>query len=161
MKAIYPGTFDPITFGHLDIILRAARIYSHVVIAAAVNESKKPLFQIEERVAIIQEVLEGQGISSNIEIVSFEGLLIDFVRKQESKLILRGLRAVSDFEFEFQMALMNKKVAPDIETFFMMPDESYTYLSSFNIKEMARLGGDVSKFVPAIVQARLKEKFKN
>ena len=153
MKAIYPGTFDPITYGHLDILVRASKIFPKVTLAVAENKNKKPLFPLEKRVELIRKSLPS-GLSK-IEILPFNNLLIHFAQEHESPVIIRGLRAVSDFEFEFQMALMNKKMAPQIETFFMMPHESFTYLSSRSIKEIAQMGGDISKFVPPVVKEAL------
>jgi pantetheine-phosphate adenylyltransferase len=157
MKAIYPGTFDPVTNGHLDIIHRAANIFSKLVIAVAENESKKPLLTLEQRVSLLEESLRG---TEGVEVRTFGTLLVHFARENGARIIIRGLRAVSDFEFEFQMALMNKKMASSIETFFMMPDERYTYLSSREIKEIAFLGGDVSPFVPPAVKTVLSNAFR-
>jgi pantetheine-phosphate adenylyltransferase len=156
MIAIYPGTFDPITFGHMDIIERASRIFKKVILAIAENDPKKPLFSLEERKELVRASIPKV---TNVEIQSFRNLLVHFAREQKASAIIRGLRAVSDFEYEFQMALMNKKLAPDVETFFMMPDEAFTYLSSKNIKEIAQLGGDVSPFVPKIVKEALSKRF--
>ena len=155
-RAIYPGSFDPVTNGHLDVIQRAATLFDEVVVAVASNEQKRGLFSAEERVALIHGAA---GTWPNIRIVSFDGLLVDFARTEGACAVVRGLRAVSDFEFEFQMALMNRKLEPKIETIFLMPAEKYTYLSSRIIKEIARLGGDVSAFVPASVLTALREKF--
>ncbi len=158
MKAIYPGTFDPITYGHLDILIRASKIFPQLTLAVAENKNKKPLFSLEERVELIRKSLPS-GLSK-IEILPFSNLLIHFAQQNESPVIIRGLRAVSDFEFEFQMALMNKKMAPQIETFFMMPHEAFTYLSSRSIKEIAQMGGDISKFVPPVVKEALIQIYK-
>ncbi len=155
-RVIYPGSFDPITNGHLDVINRAATLFAEVVVAVAFNEQKQGLFTSEERVTLIREVAPALP---NIRIAQFEGLLMNFARQQEATAVVRGLRAVSDFEFEFQMALMNRKLEPQIETIFLMPAEKYTYLSSRIVKEIARLGGDVSAFVPVSVAAALREKF--
>jgi len=155
MIAIYPGTFDPITFGHIDIIQRASRLFEKVILAIAENDPKKPLFSLEERRELVRTSLSKV---KNVEIHSFHNLLVHFAREQKASVIIRGLRAVSDFEYEFQMALMNKKLSSDVETFFMMPDEAYTYLSSKNIKEIAQLGGDVSPFVPKIVKEALSKR---
>ncbi len=153
--AIYPGTFDPITNGHLDIIDRAAKIFDRVTVAVTTNPGKKPLFDVQERVQMIREVTAN---FSTIEIESFSGLLVDYVSRQGATAIVRGLRAVSDFEFEFQMALVNRKIAEHIETVFLMPNEKYTYLNSTIVKEVAAFGGDISMFVPPEVVARLKRK---
>ncbi|MBN2145645.1 MAG: pantetheine-phosphate adenylyltransferase [Candidatus Aureabacteria bacterium] len=157
MRAIYPGTFDPVTYGHLDIIKRSSAIFDELIVAVAANEMKRPFFSLEERVELLRKsfLLPMSGV----EICSFHELLIDFARKKKAKVVLRGLRAVSDFEFEFQMALMNKKMNPDIETFFMMPDETFSYLSSKGIKEIISLGGNISAFVPAVVEEAFKKKY--
>jgi pantetheine-phosphate adenylyltransferase len=152
---IYPGSFDPLTNGHLDIIHRAAKLFDRVIVAVAINEEKKPLFTIKERLALVTEALNG---TPNVSVDSFEGLLVDYVEKQGGQAIIRGLRAVSDFEFEFQLALMNRKLNERVETIFMMPKETYTFLSSRITKEIARLGGDVRAFVPVHVEAALKKK---
>ncbi|EKD26036.1 MAG: phosphopantetheine adenylyltransferase [uncultured bacterium] len=156
MKAIYPGTFDPVTYGHLDVITRGVKIFSTLIIAVAENAGKEPLFSLEERVQLLKDATSK---ISGIEITTFDSLLVNYALQCECNVIIRGLRAVSDFEFEFQMALMNKKMSPDIETFFMMPDEKYTYLSSRAIKEISKLGGDISKFVPGAVKEKLLTKF--
>jgi pantetheine-phosphate adenylyltransferase len=155
-RVIYPGSFDPITNGHLDVINRAATLFDEVVVAIAFNEQKQSLFTAEERLALIREV---SGAMPNVRIAQFEGLLMDFARKEGATAVVRGLRAVSDFEFEFQMALMNRKLEPQIETIFLMPAEKYTYLSSRIVKEIARLGGDVGAFVPVSVAKALRERF--
>jgi len=149
-RAIYPGSFDPITNGHLDVIQRASHLFDELIVAVALNDQKhkSSLFSLEERFTILEEVCRE---ISNVRIARLEGLLVDFARKHGASAIVRGLRAVSDFEFEFQMALMNRKMEPTIETIFLMPKEDYTYLSSRIVKEIARLGGDVSAFVPACV----------
>ncbi len=154
--AVYPGSFDPITNGHVDIILRGARLFDRIIVAVLVNSEKRPLFSIEERVATAREVFRDEP---KVEVDAFQGLLIDFARQKQASVIVRGLRAVSDFEFEFQMALMNRRLAPDIETVFMMPAEAYTYLSSRVIREVFSLGGTISGMVPEIVEARMREKF--
>ena len=155
-RAIYPGSFDPITNGHLDVIQRAARLFDEVVVAVAYNEQKRSLFAVDERVALIRETTAD---IANIHVSRFDGLLVDFAREQGASAVVRGLRAVSDFEFEFQMALMNRKLEPEIETIFMMPAEKYTYLSSRIVKEIGRLGGNVDVFVPVSVAAALRQKF--
>ena len=154
-RAIYPGSFDPVTHGHLDVLHRASKLFDEVIIAVAINDKKVGLFTTEERVDLLHQVAE----NGNIRVASFSGLLVDFARKMEACAVIRGLRAVSDFEFEFQLALMNRHLAPKIETIFLMPRDTYTYLSSTIIKEIARLGGDTSAFVPPTVQAALREKF--
>ncbi len=154
--AVYPGSFDPITNGHVDIILRGARMFDRIIVAVLVNSEKRPLFSSEERVATARDVFKDEP---KVEVDAFQGLLIDFARQKQASVIVRGLRAVSDFEFEFQMALMNRRLAPDIETVFMMPAEAYTYLSSRVIREVFSLGGTISGMVPEIVEARMREKF--
>ena len=156
-RIIYPGTFDPITFGHVDLVGRALQLFDEVVLAIAADSTKKPLFSIEERKAMAEQALASFG--TKVRIATFNGLLIDFVRKENSRAILRGLRAISDFEFEFQMALMNRKLNDSIETLFLMPRGAYTYLSSTIIKEIGRLGGDLSAFVPKGVAEALREKY--
>ena len=156
-RIIYPGTFDPITFGHVDLVGRALQLFDEVVLAIAADSTKKPLFSIEERKALAEQALASFG--TKVRIATFNGLLIDFVRKENSRAILRGLRAISDFEFEFQMALMNRKLNDSIETLFLMPRGAYTYLSSTIIKEIGRLGGDLSSFVPKGVAEALRAKY--
>ena len=156
-RIVYPGTFDPITNGHLDVVGRALQLFDEVVLAIAADSTKKPLFTLEERQAMAEKILA--DFDGKVRVTVFRGLLIDFVHDQDSRAILRGLRAVSDFEFEFQMALMNRKLSDAIETIFLMPRDTYTYLSSTIIKEIARLGGDVSAFVPPLVGEALREKF--
>jgi pantetheine-phosphate adenylyltransferase len=156
MRAIYPGTFDPVTYGHLDIIKRASAIFTELIVAVAANETKAPFFSLEERLVLLNQSMVPS--LPNVKICSFSNLLIVFAKEKKTKVIIRGLRAVSDFEFEFQMALMNKKMEPSIETFFMMPDESFSYLSSKGIKEIASLGGDTSPFVPPVVREALMKK---
>ena len=150
--AIYPGTFDPITNGHADLVQRAAVCFDRVVIAVAGSTGKAARFSLEERVGLAREVLGGVA---NVEIVSFDGLLVEFARKRGARVILRGLRAVSDFEYEFQLASMNRKLAPGIETMFLTPDEGYTFISSSLVREIAALGGDVGRFVHPAVEAAL------
>ena len=152
---IYPGSFDPMTNGHLDIVQRAARLFDTVVVALANNEEKKPLFALKERLALVNESVRE---FPNVRVDSFDGLLVDYVVQSGGHAVIRGLRALSDFEFEFQLALMNRKLNERVETIFMMPKETYTFLSSRIIKEIARLGGDVKAFVPAHVEAALKKK---
>jgi pantetheine-phosphate adenylyltransferase len=153
--AIYPGSFDPLTNGHLDVIQRAVKLFDQVIVAIAPNESKRPLFELDERIALVKEVI---GPLPSVSVDSFEGLLVNYVEKRSGQAIIRGLRAVSDFEFEFQLALMNRKLNERVETIFMMPKDTYTFLSSRIVKEIARLGGDVSAFVPPQVRAALVKK---
>jgi pantetheine-phosphate adenylyltransferase len=154
--AIYPGTFDPITFGHIDVVERAAQLFPHVVILVARNTSKQPLFSGEERIAMVQEVFRGR---KGIEVEGFDGLLVEYARRRKASVLIRGLRAVSDFEYEFQMALTNRKLSSTLETIFLVPREQYTYLNSSIVREIARLGGNISDFVPANVRRRLKQRF--
>ncbi len=154
--AIYPGSFDPITNGHLDVLQRATKLFDRVIVAVARSESKHPLFALEERV---QMVARATGHLSNVEVDSFDSLLLSYAERRSAQAVVRGLRAVSDFEFEFQLALMNRKLNDRIETIFMMPKDTYTFLSSRLVKEMAQLGGDVSAFVPAHVREALAAKF--
>ncbi|MCU0990326.1 MAG: pantetheine-phosphate adenylyltransferase [Xanthomonadales bacterium] len=151
--AIYPGTFDPITRGHEDLVRRAASLFDRVVLAIAESPSKKPRFSLADRVEMAQEIL---GDVDNVDIVGFNTLLMDFVHEQGAKVILRGLRAVSDFEYEFQMAGMNRSVYPEVETVFLTPGEQYMFISATMVREIARLGGDVSKFVQPCVDKRLR-----
>lgn len=152
---IYPGTFDPLTRGHEDIIRRAALLFDKIVVAVAKSQGKGPIFSVEERTEIASEVLAPYP---NVSVVSFDKLLIDFVREQHARLILRGLRAVSDFEYEFQMAGMNRRLYPDVETVFLTPSEEYMFISGTMVREIARFGGDVGRFVHPIVLERLKKK---
>jgi len=154
---IYPGSFDPITNGHLDVIQRAAKLFDRVIVAVAHNDGKAPLFTIQERVALVAQAIRH---IPNAEPDSFTGLLANYVLKRRAQAVLRGLRAVSDFEFEFQLALMNRKLNDRVETIFMMPKESYVFLSSRAVKEIASLGGDVSLFVPRHVERALKRKLR-
>jgi pantetheine-phosphate adenylyltransferase len=156
-RIVCPGTFDPITNGHLDVVARALQMFDEVVLAIAADSTKKPLFSLEERKTLAEASLG--ALAGKVRIVTFQGLLVDFAKAQGAKAILRGLRAVSDFEFEFQMALMNRKLDDKIETIFLMPKDSYTYLSSTIIKEVGRLGGDISSFVPPVVEAAMRRKF--
>ena len=153
--AVYAGTFDPITNGHVDIILRGARIFYRIIVAMLVNAEKAPLFSMEERVEIARAVFKDVP---NVEVDTFDGLLVDYMQRRHAHVIVRGLRAVSDFEYEFQMALMNQRLNPKIETVFMMPAEQYTYISSRLIKEVFSLGGRVSGLVPDLVEQRLRQK---
>jgi pantetheine-phosphate adenylyltransferase len=153
--AIYPGSFDPLTNGHVDIIERGARIFDRIVVAMLVNIEKSPLFTLPERVEIARTVFRGWP---NVEVDTFDGLLVDYARGRKATAIVRGLRAISDFEFEMQMALMNRRLNPEVETVFMMPAEPYTYVSSRLVKEVVALGGTVTGLVPEIVEERLREK---
>ncbi|MEM6911021.1 MAG: pantetheine-phosphate adenylyltransferase [Verrucomicrobiota bacterium] len=155
-KAIYPGSFDPVTRGHLDVIQRAAKLFDEVVVAVARNDQKQPLFTTEERVSLLEASIDG---AANIQVIGFESLLIDLAREQGAIALVRGMRAVSDFEFEFQMALMNRHLAQEIETIFLMPHQECIYISSRIVKEVAQLGGDVSGFVTEPVRQALLEKF--
>ncbi|MCI0705963.1 MAG: pantetheine-phosphate adenylyltransferase [Ignavibacteriae bacterium] len=155
--AIYPGSFDPITNGHLDILERAITLFDKVVITIARNSSKNPLFTEEERLQLIREAVKKH---KQVEVDSFEGLLVDYARKKNATAVVRGLRAISDFEYEMQMALMNRKLNPDVQTVFLMPNERYTYLNSSIVREISRLGGDVNDFVPKVVKQALDKKFK-
>lgn len=156
-KAVYPGSFDPITNGHVDIILRGLKIFDKILIAVLENPKKTPLFSTKERVEMIREIFSEE---KKVEVKSFHGLLVDFARKNEARVVMRGLRAISDFEYEFQMALMNRKLDPEIETLFMMPNVKYSFLSSRLVKEVCMLGGCLTGLVPEIVEKRLREKFK-
>jgi len=155
--AVYPGSFDPVTKGHADLIRRSLAFSDRVVVAVAVNVSKQPLFTLEERVALIRETVQ----VPNVEVRSFDGLLVDFAKAVGASMLIRGLRAVSDFEYEFQMALMNRTLAPALETVFLVPAFDLTYLSSSLVREVARFGGDVSALVDPVVQRALKAKFKS
>ena len=153
--AVYPGSFDPITNGHVDIIERGARLFDRIIVAVLVNPDKRPMFSVDERVETAREVFGGEP---KVEVDAFDGLLIDFARQKHASVIVRGLRAVSNFEFEFQMALMNRRLAPDIETVFMMPAEAYTYISSRLVREVYGLGGEVRGLVPDAVVGRMRRK---
>ena len=156
-KAIYPGTFDPVTYGHIDIIKRAREIFDSIVVTVAINTGKTPLFTTKERVDMLKESLKE---FDNVSIDSFDGLVVDHAKNVGAASIIRGLRAVSDFEYEFQMALMNRKLAGNISTVFLMPHEKYTYLNSSIVRNLASFKSDVSDFVPPIVQKALEKKFK-
>ena len=156
-RAIYPGSFDPVTNGHLDVIDRARKLFDEVIVAVAHNDQKHPLFTLEERLDLLRSTI---GKIKKVEIAPLDGLLVDFAVAQKATAVIRGLRAISDFEFEFQMALMNRKLEARVETIFLMPKEEYTYLSSRIVKEIARLGGDVTGFVPTRVAKALKNKLK-
>ena len=157
ITAVYPGSFDPVTSGHLDIIARAARTFDALLVAVGKNAAKAPLFTVEERLEMLGEVCRPWP---NVRIETFGGMLVSYARERGARVLIKGLRAVSDFEYEFQMALANKQLAPDIETLFMMTSAEHLYLSSSIVKEIARLGGDVSALVPAPVERRLRERFR-
>lgn len=157
-RAIYPGTFDPITYGHIDLIKRAQEIFPEVIVAVAHNPHKKPLFSVKERIRMLKKAAGGL---KGVIVSDFNGLVIDYAHKHKAKVLIRGLRMLSDFEYEFQMALTNRKLSPDIETIFLMPQECYSYLSSKLLKEAASLGADLSSFVPSFVEKALKEKLRN
>jgi pantetheine-phosphate adenylyltransferase len=156
-RVIYPGTFDPITNGHLDIIERAMTLFDVVTIGVTTNPAKNPLFSVEERMAMIRQVTAS---FTNVEVDSFSGLLVDYAKRLGACAIIRGLRAISDFEYEFQMALVNRKISDGIVTVFLMPNEKYTYLNSTIVKELAMFGGDISRFVPPLVEAQVKQKLR-
>ncbi len=154
-QAIYPGTFDPLTIGHLDLIERATRICDHLIIAVGINASKQPLFTVEERVALVQEAVQD---FPNVEVDSFDGLLVQYCRRKQVRALIRGLRAFSDFEYEFQMALTNRKLAPEVETIFLMPQETHSYISSSMIRSIAAMGGAINDFVPPHVRRALEQR---
>lgn len=154
---VYPGTFDPITYGHIDLVDRAARLFDKVIVGIAISANKRPFFTIEERVALAQEVLAHHH---NVEVYGFESLLLNFMKEHRANIILRGLRAVSDFEYEFQLAGMNRKMDAHVESMFLMPSENLTYISSSFVREISQMGGDVSQFVPPRVVAALNKKLK-
>ena len=156
-KAIYAGTFDPMTMGHLDVVERAARIFPELIVAVAAVTGKSTLFSQKKRVELVRKSVLGL---SNVTVTSFDGLLVEYARSEGAGVLIRGLRAFSDFEYEFQMALTNRRLAPDIETLFLMPKQDYSFLSSTNVKQVASLGGDVSEFVPVAVAKALADKLK-
>lgn len=156
-KAIYPGTFDPVTYGHIDLIKRAQEIFPELIVAVAHNPHKKPLFSVKERVALLKRATEG---FDGVEVCDFDGLVVEYARKHKIRVLIRGLRMISDFEYEFQMALTNRKLSPDIETIFLMPQESYSYLSAKLLKEAVSLGADLSCFVPDFVDKALRNKLR-
>ena len=153
--AIYPGSFDPVTYGHLDIVKRALKIFDRVIVAVAHNAEKEPLFDVPERVELLRRSLKGL---KRVEVDDFEGLIVKYVKRKKTNVVIRGLRMISDFEYEFQMALTNRKLSSGVETIFMMPSESYSYLSSKLIKEAASLGANLKAFVPPFVEKAVKEK---
>jgi pantetheine-phosphate adenylyltransferase len=152
--AVYPGSFDPVSYGHVDVMERALKVFGRLIVAVAINSEKHPLFSVDERLEMLRTIAVGM---KGVEVDSFSGLLVDYAKKRGARIIIRGLRALSDFEYEFQMALTNRKICSDIETVFLMPSEQYSYLSSRMIKEIAGLGGDVTAFVPDIVTAILRK----
>ena len=155
--AIYPGSFDPVTYGHIDLIKRAQEIFSEVIVAVAHNPLKNPLFSVSERIEMLKKATADL---KGVEIVDFDGLVVDFARKRKAKVLIRGLRMISDFEYEFQMALTNRKLSEQVETIFLMPHESYSYISSRLLKEAASLGADLSHFVPDFIDLALKDKLR-
>lgn len=155
VKAIYPGSFDPVTNGHLDLIARAAKMFDHLVVAILRNSAKNPLFTVEERVSMLSE---GTAEFGNVSVSTFDGLLVDFAREERAHAVVRGIRAISDYEYELQMALMNRRLAPDVETIFLMPDAKYSFVSSRLVKEVFQLGGSVDGLVPKFVIDRMKDK---
>lgn len=159
-RGVYPGTFDPVTYGHIDLIERALTLFDEVVVAVA-HESpdKMPLFTVKERVALLQKATRGMG--NRVKVEDFDGLVVDYARKKKASVMIRGVRMISDFEYEFQMALTNRKIASEIQTIFLMPHESYVYISSRMVKQLAVLGGDISSFVPKFVLEATREKYKN
>ena len=156
ITAIYPGTFDPVTDGHLDLIVRASKLFHKVIVAVAANKGKTPLFSLDERVGLVKEVT---GNLSNVNTIGFGNLLVDCAKENNANVVLRGLRAVSDFEYEFQLAGMNRRLSPELETMFLTPAEQYEFISSSMIREIAKLKGDVSSFVPECVKEQLQKKF--
>ena len=157
ITAVYPGTFDPITNGHSDLVRRASKLFGRIIVAIAKNTGKNPVFELEQRVSLVETVL---GDVKNVEICAFDNLLVEFVQQQQADVILRGLRAVSDFEYEFQLAGMNRRLAPEVETMFLTPAEQFAFISSGLVREIAALGGSVSEFVHPAVQAALRERFR-
>ena len=154
---IYPGTFDPVTYGHLDVLERAAKLFQHVTVAVAISSIKNALFTSEQRVELVRSNI---GHLPNVDVLSFEGLLVEFARQHKAHAVIRGLRALSDFEFEFNMALMNRHLEPNVETLFVMPKEAYSYTSSSLVKQIAKLGGDVTKFVPPNVADAMQKAYR-
>ena len=159
--ALYPGSFDPITYGHLDILERATNLFDKVLVTVAVNHRKNAVFSGDERVQLIKECLKGKDWAKNIEVNQFTGLLVNHAKKVKANTLIRGVRQISDFEYEFRMALTNKRLAPEVDTVFLMPDEHFTFISASLVKEVAHWGGDLSSFIPKNVAEALKEKLKN
>ncbi len=157
IRAVYPGTFDPVTNGHIDLIQRSALLFDHVIVAILQNADKAPLFTLEERVEMLEAAVEDH---KNVSVTTFGGLLVDFARKNKASVIVRGIRAVSDYEYELQMAMMNRRLSPELETVFMMPAEAYSYLSSRLVKEISQFGGSIKGLVPPLVEKRLKARYK-
>ena len=157
-RVLYPGTFDPVTDGHVDLIQRASKLFSEVIVAVAGSTPKNPAFDLQQRVELCQQVLDQHNLN-NVTVTGFSGLVVDFAKKMEAKAILRGLRAVSDFEYEFQLANMNRRLNPAIESVFLTPSEQFSFISSSLVKEIASLDGDVSEFVDPIIQAALKQRY--
>ena len=155
IRAIYPGSFDPVTFGHLDIIIRSSKIVDELIIGVLMNKAKTPLFSVEERVKMLKEVTKDLD---NVKVVPFDGLLVEFARQQKARLVIRGLRAITDFEYEIQMSQTNHKLEPEVETMFLTTNLKYSYLSSTIVREVAAFGGDISQFVPETVAKSIKEK---
>jgi len=158
-RAVYPGTFDPITLGHLDVLARAVRIFDEVIIAVAEDSGKDAAFTVAERVKLIEQCIGSESWASRVRVSSFHGLLVEFARKEKAVAVIRGLRAVSDFEYEFQLALTNRRLHPELESVFLMPRETLSFLSSNLVRELARLGAPLEEFVPAAVVAALRKKF--
>ena len=156
-KALYPGTFDPVTLGHIDLIERALHLFDEVTVAIATSESKIPLFTLEERIEHIETIFEG---NKNIKVIGFTGLVVDLAKKEESNILIRGLRAVSDFEYELQLANMNRAMSPDLESIFLTPKAKFSFLSSTLVREIASMGGEISSFVDPVIEKALKERFK-
>ncbi|MEQ8525183.1 pantetheine-phosphate adenylyltransferase [Gracilimonas sp.] len=159
--ALYPGSFDPITNGHLDILERATNLFDHVIVTVAVNKEKKAVFSGDERVKLIEACIANKAWGKDVEVNQFTGLLVDHAQKMNADTLVRGVRQISDFEYEFRMALTNKRLAPNVDTVFLMPDEEFTFISASIVKEVAYWGGDLSSFVPENVAMALKEKFKD
>lgn len=155
--AVYPGTFDPVTYGHLDVILRASKLFDCVIVGVLHNSSKSPLFSVEERVKMLKEATKEL---ENVQVVEFEGLLVDFAKEMDAKVVIRGLRAITDFEYELQMTQTNHKLEPDVETLFLTTSIEYSFLSSTTVKEVAAFGGDITQFVPEVVVKAIEEKMK-
>lgn len=156
--AVYAGTFDPLTYGHIDLVERAARLFDGIIVGIAISQNKKPLFDLQERVYLTEQALAG---INNVEVIGFDSLLLDFAKKHGAKVILRGLRTVTDFDYEFQLASMNRYLNPNIESLFLVPSEKYMYVSSSLVREIASLGGDIKGFVPPHVAIAIYQKFKN